>query len=438
MAHPRVWLHPLAVLGVGALLGGALSPALAARPPDPYAQLDVFAQALTWAAEQHVDEVAETTLIDGAIQGMTDRLDEHSTWLSADDFAMLQEDTAGRYEGIGIEGRTVPAGLLVTRTLQGGPAYRDGVRAGDRIITVNDESLAGVDLDDVVAHLRGPRGTPLRLTLLGEDGQTRVVDTIRDRIDVQAVEAGPLPAGVAYVHLRSFQEHAARDVEREARSLWRAGQREALVLDLRGNGGGLLREAVALADLFLDEGVIVSTRGRRGAMAEETAAPGGLPQDWPIIVLVDRASASASEVVAGALQDTGRATLVGTRTFGKGTVQTLFHAPGGRALKLTTARYYTPSGKPVAPETGRVPDLRVPSPITGDPHRTLDVALAKADLPEGERTRLRDLLARIPHDDPEPILPWATPVEKRWQVDPQLRAALEHLGVDLPPPSPEP
>lgn len=427
MAH-RPWLIALATGLVAGFAGGVAVPALAEG--DPYAGLETFGRVLTQIEAHYVEDIDQDELIEAAIEGMTTRLDPHSRWLDPQETRDLQDDTEGRYEGIGVEVRVVPEGLRVMRVMSGGPAERDGVLPEDRIVSIDGQAIAGLDLDQTARLLRGERGTPVVLTVQ-RPGVERPVQlrTIRDRIDVQSVESGPLPGDVAYVHLRGFQVNAARDVERAARQLLKEGHDAGLILDLRGNPGGLLEEAIALSDLFLDEGPIVTTRGRTEGEVVREATRGGLPRDLAVVVLVDQGSASASEVVTGALQDTDRATVVGTRTYGKGSVQTLFHSRDGHALKLTIARYYTPAGTPVAPESGREPDVVVPFTPADDPVQALRTRVASLD--EADRAELLALVDALPESPTEePILPWDEPVESRWKRDPQLRAALSALGVE--------
>lgn len=432
MAH-RPWLIALATGLVGGFVGGVAVPALAEG--DPYAGLETFGRVLTQIELHYVEDVDQDELIEAAIEGMTTRLDPHSRWLDARETQDLQDDTEGRYEGIGVEVRTVPEGLRVMRVMPGGPAARDGVLGEDRIIAIDGQDIAGFDLDQTSRLLRGERGTPVVLTVQRPGVEAPMkLRTLRDRIEIQAVESGALPGEIAYVHLRGFQTNAARDVERAARQLLKDGNDAGLVLDLRGNPGGLLEEAVALSDLFLDEGPIVTTRGRTEGEIVREATRGGLPRDLPVVVLVDQGSASASEVVTGALQDTDRATVVGTRTYGKGSVQTLFHSRDGHALKLTIARYYTPAGTPVAPESGREPDVVVPFPAADDPVQALRARISALQVaPEAERAELLALVDALPETQvDEPVLPWDEPVAERWRHDPQLRAALTTLGVEPP------
>jgi carboxyl-terminal processing protease len=412
------------------LLGSWTGQALADRAADPYQDLALFAQVLSHVQTHYVDDVSQRELIDGAIDGMVGKLDTHTRWLDPREYQDLQDDTEGRYEGIGVEVRRAAYGVRIVRVLPGGPAARDGLQPGDRLLAVDGVSIAGAELSRVSAALRGARGTRVDLTV-DRDGwdQPRVVQTMRDRIDLEAVQAGALPGGVAYVRLVSFQDGCAGELERALRAQRQAGNTQGLVLDLRDNPGGLLEEAVAIVDLFVDDGPIVSTRGRSEGEQVRIATRGGFGPDLPIAVLVNRGSASASEVVTGALQDLGRATIVGTRTYGKGTVQTVFGTQGGSALKLTIGRYYTPAGTPVASETGRTPDWVIPYPTDPTPKEALRSRLASLDLDPDLRTELLTLAAAVPDADPEdPVIPWEAPLDERMVQDPQLRAALSALA----------
>lgn len=372
--------------GAGALVGSWS--AFAAH--DPYDRLDTFARVLGMVEHAYVDPVPLDRLIDGALRGMVESLDAHSRWLDEAAYREMLSDTEGRYVGIGIEIRPVPDGALVVRVLPGGPAIRDGLLAGDTILAVDDAPLAGTPLSAISRILRGERGSALRLSVRrpGLDEPIEIA-TIRDRIDLVPVSAAMVDGDIAYVRLIAFQEGASREVERAIQRLRRDGA-TAVILDLRDNPGGLLDEAVRVADLFLVAGPIVTTRGRIEGEEIRSASARGFGLDLPLVVLVNQGSASASEVVAGALQDTQRAAVVGERTYGKGTVQSLMPVRGGGALKLTVARYYTPSGAPVTTEEGRSPDVVVPMP-------------------------------------PDALIPWDLAPQERSDDDPQLRAAVDVL-----------
>ena len=403
--------------------------ALADRSDDPYAPLDRFARVYTDIERNYVEEVDPDRLITAAIVGMTDELDRHSRWLDEASFHALEEETEGRYEGIGVEVRDVDDGALVVRVLPGGPAARDGVKAGDRIVAVDGKDITEADLDETSRLMKGPRGSRVVLSVV-RDGSPVQIETLRDRIDVAPVVAAALPGDIAYVRLVGFQDGAAAEVQRALKTARRDGVDGGLILDLRDNPGGLLGEAVRVVDLFVDEGPIVTTRGRVEGEQVLGATRGGFPPDMPVVVLVNGGSASASEVVTGALQDLGRATIIGTRTYGKGSVQTLFNRDGG-GPKLTTARYFTPAGTPVTALEGRQPDEVVRHPTELGPKEALRARLAMLD--HAERADLLALVDKLP-DDPavEPVIAWDAPMDSRLRTDPQLRAALRALGVEPP------
>jgi carboxyl-terminal processing protease len=344
----------MAAFAAGLLLGSQT----VAATSDPYRGLDRFARVLGLIEAHYVDPVSTDDLLDASLDGLVKSLDPHTRWLDADAYRALLEENEGRYQGIGIEVREDPRGATIVRVMPEGPAARDGLRVGDLIVGVDGEPVGGLTLSELTKRIRGERGTPIVLTVERVGSADPIaVPTIRDRIDLRPVEWGTLEPDVGYIRISTFQDGAAREAERAINALTRGGA-SRIVLDLRDNPGGLLDEAVKVADLFLASGPIVTTRGRTDGEHTHLATPRGFPK-LPLAVLVDGGSASASEVVAGALQDTGRAPLVGERTFGKGTVQTLMPMRSGGALKLTIARYYTPSGLPVTTEHGRLPDREV-------------------------------------------------------------------------------
>lgn len=413
-----------------ALLGAWTGTAVAERAADPYEDLALFSQVLTHIQTHYVDDVDQGALIDGAIDGMIDELDPHTRWLDPTEYRELQADTEGRYEGIGVQVDPTPYGVRIVRVLPGGPAERDGLLAGDRLVAIDGVDIGGRDLADVSKRLRGERGTRVALTI-ERDGwdSPQVIQTMRDRIDVPAVQAGALPGGIAYVRLVGFQEGCASDLQRALTAQRRAGNTRGVVLDMRDNPGGLLEEAVAIVDLFVDEGTIVSTRGRADGEHIRNATGGGFGASLPLAVLVNGSSASASEVVTGALQDVGRATIVGTHTYGKGTVQTVFGTQGGSALKLTIGRYYTPAGTPVATDTGRTPDIVIPYPGAEGPKQALRDRLTALDVDESTKRELLDLVAELPDAEPDPpVINWDAPLSERVAEDPQLRAAIAALN----------
>ncbi|MFT7519341.1 MAG: carboxyl-terminal processing protease [Kiritimatiellia bacterium] len=422
-------------LGLGMLTGQAA----ANRATDPYAKLGTFGKVFHIIESRYVDDIDDKELLDAAIGGMLDHLDAHTRWLDEDDYRSLREHTEGRYEGIGIEVQPHATGALIKRILPGGPAERDGLAAKDIIVEVNGISLAAMTIDQISSHLQGKRGTAVDLRIQ-RPGADALIDihSVRDRIEVQSTQRARLPGDIAYVRLISFQSDSAEDVERDIQTLQSQGADKGLILDLRDNPGGLLTEAVHVVDLFVDEGTIVSTRGRMEGEQVHVATHGGFGDDLPVIILVNGMSASASEVVTGAMQDIGRATIIGTHTYGKGSVQTLLGVPDTHeGLKLTIARYYTPSGEPVAAKKGRVPDKIVPfaSAHLG-PRAQLIANIQKADgLTEVQQAQLVDLANQLEEITPEqPDVPWSDPIAQRWREDAQVTAALVELKVDLPSP----
>lgn len=429
MAGYRPYLFPLvALLSTGFLLGGWAGVAAAERLRDPYADLDTFARVLSAVETHYVEEVDHTKLVDTAIQGMIGDLDPHSKWLDPRAYREMLGETEGRYQGIGVEIRSDERGAVVLRVLPGGPAERDGLLAGDVIVAVDRAPLTDLSLEEMSALLRGERGSPVELTLERAGVSAPVsLRTVRDRIDLQPVEHALLDDQISYIRLYSFQDGAGREVRQAIQRHLEQGA-TGVVLDLRDNPGGLLEEAVAVADLFLEEGTIVSTRGRSDGEKVKRATPAGFGAHLPLVLLVNQASASASEVVAGALQDTGRARVVGTRTYGKGTVQNVFPTRSGAALRLTVARYYTPSGEPVAFLRGRDPDVQVDLDVLSSPAQELRARIQSLSIDEEERRAMLALVDGLSDRSTDPQAPpWHLDPAERVLADPQLAAAIRVL-----------
>lgn len=330
----------------------------------PYSRLEIFARALSHIENSYVGTVDDDAIIEGAIRGMLKVLDPHSAYLDAEELRVLDSDTEGQFGGVGIEVDVHDGWLTVLRVMPGSPAARAGVLAGDRLLSIEGEPARDVSIDEALLRMRGEPGTQVHVQLrrLGVEAAVDVTLT-REIIRVQAVEGRLLPDRIVYIQLRLFQEDSVeqfRHVLDEASDhAARAGGVTGVLLDLRDNPGGLLSAAVAIADEFLSDGVIVSTRGRNGKLLRENrASASGTRPDWPMVVLVNGYSASASEIVAGALHDQHRAVLVGTRTFGKGSVQNVIELPDGSALKLTTALYFTPNGTSIQAR-GIEPDVAI-------------------------------------------------------------------------------
>lgn len=338
------------------------------RSHSPYHALTTFAKVLAHVRASYVDEVDETALIHGAIKGLVRSLDPHSAYMTPEEFRVLRADTEGRFGGIGCEVDVRGGVLTVMMPLEGTPAARAGLRPGDRIIEIDGEPTEGLSLQDAVVRMRGEPGSAVALLVRRADVEEPLEMSItRAIIRVESVEYRMLEPGIGYVRIRTFQEdtavrhHEALDrLEREA-----DGRLRGLVLDLRGNPGGLVDQSVEVSDEYLAQGLIVTTRGRGGRlMAEERAHRRGARSELQVVVLVDGQSASAAEIVVGALQDNGRAVILGTRTYGKGSVQNVIELPDGSGLKLTVARYHTPSGRCIQGQ-GIEPDIRVDGPPGG-------------------------------------------------------------------------
>jgi carboxyl-terminal processing protease len=323
-----------------------------------YENLQTFTNILAIVQKNYVEDVTTEQLVEGAINGMLTSLDPHSAYLTPDLYKELQVDTKGSFGGLGIE-ITVRNGVLtVVSPIEDTPAYRAGVKAGDQVIKIDGEFTKDMTLVEAVKKMRGPKGSKVVLSIKRE-GVNQIFDVslVREVIKIQSVKSKMLDKGYGYIRLTQFQERSANDVERMLEQWSREGAIEGIVLDLRNDPGGLLTQAVKVSDLFLDAGMIVYTDGRLENQKQKYFArrPGSYT-DFPMVVLVNGGTASASEIVAGALQDHKRAVILGTTTFGKGSVQTILPLDDNSALRLTTARYYTPSGRSIQ-ATGIVPDI---------------------------------------------------------------------------------
>ncbi len=349
-----------AAFGIGLLLGPGWADA-DETADSPFANLSVFARALAHIEAAYVDPVDQDALIEGAIAGMTEALDPHTVYLSPDEYRILTADTQGRFAGVGVEISVRDGWLTVLATFEGGPADQAGLEPGDRFVHLAGRAARDMRIADAVRLMRGEPGTSVRVGIR-RAGQEETLDVtlVREIIEVNPVSARLLPDGVLYVELAAFQANTSHELALAIdRAETEAGTLRGVLLDLRNNPGGLLREAVSVSDAFLSSGTIVSTRGRGGqVLAESSAHRRGTRPDWPLVVLVNGYSASAAEIVAGALHDHGRATLVGTTTWGKGSVQNVVELPDGGAIKLTIARYYTPSGRSIQAQ-GIAPDVVV-------------------------------------------------------------------------------
>jgi carboxyl-terminal processing protease len=332
-----------------------------AKMQETYKNLEVFSNVLSIIQQNYVEEINVQDVIEGAIKGMLSSLDPHSSFMKPEDFKELQVETKGSFSGIGIE-ITIKDGILtVVSPIEGTPAFKKGIQAGDLIIKIEGESTKDMSLMEAVKKLRGVKGSEVTISIHREGWpELKDITMVRDVIPLHSVRAKTLEPGYGYVRITNFQTKTTTDLKKALEELTAAGDSKGLVLDLRNNPGGLLDQSVKVADLFIDEGVIVSTKGRlKDQNMEFTAHSRGKVYSLPMVVLVNGGSASASEIVAGALKDHKRALILGTQTFGKGSVQTIIPMNDGAGLRLTTARYYTPNGTSIQAK-GITPDIIVP------------------------------------------------------------------------------
>ena len=348
-------------------VAGPLIAQEAARTENVYEQLDLFGDIFERIRAQYVEEVDSQQLIEAAINGMLTSLDPHSSYLAPDDFDDMRVQTRGEFGGLGIEVTQEEGFVKVVSPMDGTPADAAGIEAGDFITHVNGESVLGLTLDDAVEMMRGPVGSEIIITVVREGVEEPFdVSIIRDTIKVTAVRSR-IVGNTPVLRITTFNDQTTPGLEAELqKSLDELGgldNVDGFVIDLRNNPGGLLTEAISVSDAFLEKGEIVSTRGRDPADGERfNATPGDLAAAKPIVVLINGGSASASEIVAGALQDHRRAIVVGTKSFGKGSVQSVVPLRGDGAMRLTTARYYTPSGRSIQ-ALGVMPDIVVNQPV---------------------------------------------------------------------------
>ena len=348
--------------------------AVAAKPPAARTAAPAAVTALPWedvrllvdvmqlVKDEYVEPVDDKTLIHGAIRGLLGNLDPHSDFLDKSEYGDMQDLTSGEFNGIGIDIGVQDDAIVVIAPIDGSPAARAGVKAGDEVLEVNGTSLDGLSLDQASDLMRGKSGSPVTLTLLPEGSdKPETVKLTREEVHVPSARGELLEHGYGYIRISDFGDDTADGMKSSMRALLKknGGPLAGLVLDLRDNPGGLLDAAVDVSDDFLDSGLIVSARGRAAdANFQRRATPGDLLGGAPLVVLVNQGTASAAEIVAGALQDNHRALIMGVQTFGKGSVQTVIPLAQGDAIKLTTALYYTPSGRSIQAQ-GIVPDVAV-------------------------------------------------------------------------------
>jgi carboxyl-terminal processing protease len=453
MLHPesrtrglaRRLLKPL-ILPVCAFAGGACVTALGGGPrpaqgDTPYAAVEQLGRVLVDVENEYVDPVDRAKLVDGAIKGMVAELDPHSSYMAPDEFRAFESDTEGEFGGIGIEVESRSDQLIVLAPIDGSPAERAGIRSGDIVVSVDGQDPSAEPLDKLVKRLRGAPGSHVKVGVR----RAGVVDLLsfdlaRELVHVPSVSSRMLVNGVAYVRVKQFQEHT-HDELLEAASKLRGrsgGKLAGIILDLRSDPGGLVDQAADVADEFLDDGVIYTTRHRGQIVDEVKAHAGGAFAHEPCVILVNQYTASASELVAGALQDQKRASVVGEPTFGKGSVQSIIALPGGAGMRLTVARYYTPSGRAIQAD-GVHPDVAVETAkeAGGVSYREKDLEghlAAESAEAAGAAAKPKNVIV-IPLSDGGPPAPETSgkearsvPEDPEKGSDPMLRVGWEVLG----------
>lgn len=340
------------------LAGGSYMKAVSADAD--YDSLRRFSQVLDIVEQYYVEEVKQPELINGALKGMLQGLDPHSVMMDKEEFEQMQETNVGKFSGIGVEITTSNGIVTVVSPIEDTPAYKAGIKAGDQILSIDGKFTDQMTLSEAASLMRGKKGTELTLLVLHKNSaKPETIKLKRDDIPYHTVKAKELEAGYHWIRLTRFSENTSQDLRKELDKAAKQGEIKGIVLDMRNNPGGLVDQAINVADMFLEDGLVMSMRGRDGN--DELEYKAQKQEDdikAPLVVLVNAGSASASEIVAGALRDRQRALIVGERTFGKGSVQNVIPLPDGTGLKLTVALYYTPSGKSIQAE-GIVPDFEV-------------------------------------------------------------------------------
>ncbi len=353
-----------AVLVVLTLSLGGTSASKGVDRTATYEQLKLFTDVLSIIQNQYVDETEPKEVIYGAVRGMLRSLDPHSSFMDPESYREMQVETSGSFGGLGIEITVRDDVLTVVAPIDGTPAWRAGIQPNDRIVKIEGLATKDMSLADAVKKMRGPKGTKVTITVVREGAKEPFdVSLMREVIQVQSIKAQELEPGIGYIRIRQFQERTAPDLVAAVEKFDKGGQLAGLILDLRFNPGGLLSSAVEVSEEFLGDGkLIVYTEGRvRNQNMRFTAHAKRAVTDVPLVVLVNQGSASASEIVAGAVQDHGRGVVLGTQTFGKGSVQTIIPLADGSGLRLTTARYFTPKGRSIHGK-GITPDIVIEAP----------------------------------------------------------------------------
>lgn len=349
------------LLSSGALLAETeVDAEIAEKTPIPLAQIRTFAEVFTRIKLNYVEPISDDQLLEYAIEGMLNGLDPHSVYLKGERYDDLNEGTTGAFSGLGMEVIMEDGFVKVVAPIDDTPAAEAGIRTGDLIIRMDGKTVTGLSLSEATERMRGKTGTKITITILRESEPDPFdVELTRAVVRLNSIKQKRLSDSIGYIRVTQFQMASAENFRKELKKLRESDGFEGLILDLRNNPGGLLTSAISIADVFIDEGLIVSTKGRSGTNDQEyKATPSDFIDGKPLVVLINGGSASASEIVAGALQDHGRALVLGTDSFGKGSVQTVLNIDDKEAIKLTTARYYTPSGRSIQ-ASGITPDVIV-------------------------------------------------------------------------------
>ena len=414
------WVSGLFVVGalvLGLMIGKGVEKTGYAS--ESYEELKIFAEVLTQVKKHYVEQVQTDDLVHGAVRGMLKTLDPHSAYMTPEMYKEMRVETKGEFEGLGIQIGIKDHHVTVIAPIEGTPAHAAGIETGDVILEVDETPTKDLTLMEAVQRMRGPKGTSVTLTVRREGAsETLTFTLVRDTIKIQSVRSRLLDDHIGYVRISQFQEATPQDLGRELVKLQDEGT-QGLILDLRNNPGGLLSAAVGVSEQFLQpDTLVVSVKGRDGRKDEYRASPPMDPREYPMIVLVNQGSASASEIVAAAMQDWGKAVILGKTTFGKGSVQTILPLSDGSGLRLTTAKYYTPSGESIH-SVGVKPDIVVePKPITVDEEQKESTA-SEENAPsspeqETDSDKPKDLEAELMKKDVQ--LQKAIELLKTWKV----------------------
>ncbi len=414
------WVSGVVVVGalvLGLMIGKGVEKTGYAS--ESYEELKIFAEVLTQVKKHYVEEVQTNDLVHGAVRGMLKTLDPHSAYMTPEMYKEMRVETKGEFEGLGIQIGIKDHHVTVIAPIEGTPAHAAGIETGDVILKVDETPTKNLTLMEAVQHMRGPKGTSVTLTVRREGAPDSLSFTIvRDTIKIRSVRSRLLDENIGYVRISQFQESTPKDLGKELVKLHDEGAQD-LILDLRNNPGGLLSAAVGVSEQFLQpDTVVVSVKGRDGRQDEYRSSPPMDPPEYPMIVLVNQGSASASEIVAAAMQDWGKAVILGKTTFGKGSVQTILPLSDGSGLRLTTAKYYTPRGESIH-SVGVKPDIVVePKPVTVDEEPEEKTAVeGETDVSSGadaDEEKLKDLEAELMKKDVQ--LQKAIELIKTWKI----------------------